>query len=311
MDSHAADAITRSPRVSVVMTAYNRESLIASAIDSVLAQTFSDFELIVCDDASTDRTVAVAEEYAQRDPRVRVVRNSEKVGDYPNRNRAAAFARGEYLKYHDSDDIMYPHCLAVMAPALAAAPRAAFALSGNRCWPGGPAPMLLTPQLAYQREFLGSGLFYCGPACALFRTEFLRSIGGFPPAGSAADYVFWAKACAIGNVLLVPGDLFYYRVHAGQEIANARHVVDSARARRAVWEALNSPDCPLRGDELEQAKRNFVYGILRHAYDYVRIGSPAAAYSFIANTTLGLPTWWRYLRRPRRSTMAGTPVWSA
>jgi glycosyltransferase involved in cell wall biosynthesis len=312
MDSHAAAVVTKSPRVSVVMTAYNREPLIAAAIESVLAQTFTDFELIVCDDASKDRTVTVAEEYARRDPRVRVVRHAENVGDYANRNRGASLARGELLKYHDSDDIMYPHCLAVMVPALAAEPRAAFALSGGRYWPGGPAPMLLTPRLAYEREFLGSGLFHCGPSCGLFRTEFFRSLGGFPLVGrSVADTVFWAKACAIANVLLVPGDLFYYRVHAGQEIASARYVADSAHARRLVWDALNSPDCPLHGDELEQAKRNLVFGILRQAYDYVRIGSPRSAYAYLINAALGPTTWSRYLRRPRRSTMAGTPDWSA
>jgi hypothetical protein len=171
--------------------------------------------------------------------------------------------------------------------------------------------MLLTPRLAYEREFLGSGLFYCGPACALFRTEFFRSIAGFPQVGSVSDYVFWARACAAGHVLLVPGDLFYYRVHAGQEIASERYVIDSARAKRLVWDALNSGSCPLEGDELEQAKRNFVYGIVRQALQHLRGGSAHTAYTYLAHTALGFATWSRYLRRPRRSTMAGTPVWSA
>ena len=93
-----------------------------------------------------------------------------------NRNEAASLARGEYLKYHDSDDVMYRHCLAVMVEALDAEPRAGFALSGSRDWPGGKCPMLLTPRLAYEREFLGTGLFHVGPACAMFRD------GGVPAA---------------------------------------------------------------------------------------------------------------------------------
>src|SRR3954471_23326221 len=115
------------------MTVYNREQYIAQSIERVLRQTFSDFELIVADDRSTDRTVEVAESYLS-DSRVRIVRNDRNLGDYPNRNHAATFARGEFLKYHDSDDVMYPDCLAVMVSALAAAPSAAFALTAPHTW---------------------------------------------------------------------------------------------------------------------------------------------------------------------------------
>src|SRR5262249_7863399 len=155
------------------------------------AQTFSDFELIVSDDGSHDGTVRIAGEYARRDPRVRVSMNATNLGDYPNRRHAASLARGAYLKYHDSDDVMYPHCRAPMVRALEKEPSAAFALSGSQHWPGGPCPMLLTPRLAYEREFLGAGLFHLGPAGAMFRTEAFRELGGFPTAGVVSDYLFW------------------------------------------------------------------------------------------------------------------------
>jgi glycosyltransferase involved in cell wall biosynthesis len=298
------------PLVSVVMTAYNRASFIGAAIESVLAQTFTDFELIVVDDKSTDETLTTASRYAS-DSRVRLVAGELNRGDYPNRNYAATFARGEFLKYHDSDDIMYPHCLSVMVPALETEPRAQFALSGSRYWPGGPSPMLLTPRLAYQREFLGSGMFQFGPACALFRTEFFRSIGGFTLAGTASDYVFWAKACAHANVLLVAGDLFYYRVHAGQEMASASSVIDSARGKHHVWALLNSVECPLDEAEREQAKRNFMFTVVRDALYQLRAGRVQSALAFLRHTDLGPGVWLRYLRRPHRSTMAGSPVLSS
>ena len=126
-----------SPRVSVLVTAYNREAYIAEALESVLAQTMEDFELIVSDDGSTDGTVAIAEEYARRDPRIRVSVNPRNLGDYANRRQAATVARGRFLKYHDSDDVMYPHCLAVMLDWLLKEPTAAFALSASHSWPGG------------------------------------------------------------------------------------------------------------------------------------------------------------------------------
>src|ERR1043165_8139265 len=101
------------PRVSVLLTAYNREAFIADAIESVLVQTFTDFELLIVDDGSTDRTVEIARRYLH-DSRGRLVQNEPNLGQFPNRNYAAQLARGEYLKFHDSDDLMYPHCLAVM-----------------------------------------------------------------------------------------------------------------------------------------------------------------------------------------------------
>src|SRR5262249_37070597 len=160
--------------VSVLVTAYNREDFLRESIESVLAQSFTDFELIVSDDHSRDETVAIASDYARRDRRVRVSVNAENLGDYGNRRQALSLARGRFAKYHDSDDVMYPHCLSVMVNALEAASSAAFALSGSQHWPGGPCPMLLTPKLAYEREFLGSGLFHLGPAAALFRTDAFR-----------------------------------------------------------------------------------------------------------------------------------------
>src|SRR5207244_11496911 len=169
--------MTAGPLVSVLLTSYNREAFIAESIESVLAQTLTDFELIVSDDQSRDGTVAIARDCARRDPRIRVEVNETNLGDYGNRRQAATRARGRFLKYHDSDDVMYRHCLATMVEPLEAEPRAAFALSGPRGWPGGPCPMLLTPRLAYERGFLGSGLFQQGPASAVFRSDAFRAVG--------------------------------------------------------------------------------------------------------------------------------------
>ena len=78
-----------SPRVSVLVTAFNRETYIAEALESVLAQTMTDFEVIVCDDQSTDGTVRVVEQIARRDSRVRLSVNARTLGDYGNRRRAS------------------------------------------------------------------------------------------------------------------------------------------------------------------------------------------------------------------------------
>jgi len=296
-----------SPIVSVLVTAYNREAYMAEALESVLAQTMTDFELIVSDDCSTDGTVRIVGEYARRDPRIRLSVNPRNLGDYGNRRQAATLARGRFLKYHDSDDVMYPHCLAVMIEALLKEPAAAFALSASHSWPGGPCPMLLTPRLAYEREFLGSGLFQLGPASALFRIDEFRALGGFPLEGVASDYLFWVAACATVNILLVPGDLFHYRIHPGQEVANPANALPYAQAAGAAWRMLNSPECPLTGESLERAKRNFAFTQARAVYRFLKHRRFQSALAIVRYAGPGPGDWIRYVRPPQRNVAAGTP----
>jgi glycosyltransferase involved in cell wall biosynthesis len=300
--------MTLRPRVSVLMTAFNRERYIGPAIESVLAQTFDDYELVIVDDCSRDRTADIARAYAARDSRIRVVVNDRNLGDYPNRNRAASLAHGRFLKYHDSDDIMYPHCLATMAPALEREPRAGFALSGSAAWPGGACPMLLTPHQSYQREFLGTGMFNAGPACALFRRDVFHELGGFGEFGAASDFMFWITACARYPVLLVSGDLFWYRQHPGQEIQSPRAARDYARTPQHVWRALHRPECPLDPAEREQAKRNLAFMTARTIWRHVRGRRSSLALLCFRSSGLSMKDWVRYLRRQRRTGLIGTPL---
>jgi glycosyltransferase involved in cell wall biosynthesis len=118
--------MSANPRVSVIMAAYNEERFIAEAVDSVLAQTFTDFELIITDDGSTDATPVLASSYAERDPdRVRVIRAEENRGKPFALNRALAVRRGELIAWLDGDDTMLPEKLARQVAALDANPQAA------------------------------------------------------------------------------------------------------------------------------------------------------------------------------------------
>ena len=95
---------SNSPRVSIIMPAFNREKFIAESIESALAQSYEDFELIVIDDGSKDQTVEVAKKYLS-DPRVHLIQNEKNMGIATTRNRAIRVARGEYIAMLDSDDI--------------------------------------------------------------------------------------------------------------------------------------------------------------------------------------------------------------
>lgn len=98
------------PKVTVFIPVYNRQHYIGPAVDSVLAQTYGNFEVLIVDDGSTDGTLAKLAEY--RDPRLRVERNPHNMGIPATRNRGLELARGEYIALLDSDDLCYPDRLA-------------------------------------------------------------------------------------------------------------------------------------------------------------------------------------------------------
>jgi glycosyltransferase involved in cell wall biosynthesis len=303
-----AVAVTSTPLVSVLMTAYNRGPFIASSIQSVLAQTFTDFELLIVDDRSTDDTLEIARDYERRDGRIRVAVNERNLGQFANRNYAATLARGSLLKYHDSDDLMYPHCLAVMVPMLLSEPRAAFGLSSGGVWPGGPCPMLLTPRMAYQREFFGAGLFMCGPAGALFRADAFQRLGGFVDRGVPSDSLFWLRACAIEHIVLFPADLFWYRMHSSQEFHSVKGQREYARVAGAFWRALDAPECPLTPEERDRAKRNRAYHLMKRTLQELRRGRWRFAWERLRQSNMNAADWLRYLRPPQREAFAGTPL---
>ncbi|NQV20616.1 MAG: glycosyltransferase family 2 protein, partial [Rhodospirillales bacterium] len=113
-----------SPRVSIGLPVYNGETYLGLAIDSILAQTFTDFELVICDNCSTDRTQEICEHYAKQDARVRYYRNPENLGAGPNYDRTFELSSGEYFKWMAHDDLIAPEFLEKCVAALDADPGA-------------------------------------------------------------------------------------------------------------------------------------------------------------------------------------------
>ena len=98
-------------KVSLGMPVYNGERFVGEALQSVLGQTVGDFELIICDNASTDRTLEICDEVAGGDPRVSIHRNSSNIGAAANFNRTVELASGEYFKWVAHDDLIAPDYL--------------------------------------------------------------------------------------------------------------------------------------------------------------------------------------------------------
>lgn len=237
------------PLVSVLMTAYNRAQYIAASIESVLASTYPNFELIIVDDGSTDHTVEIAKSYTQKDARVKIFVNKTNIGDYPNRNNAAAFAKGKYIKYLDSDDIIYKHGLQVMVAAMELFPEAGYGLScvGD---PKKPYPASVSPHDAYWEHFNGYRHFDRAPGSAIIKKVAFESVGGFSGERMIGDNELWLKIGRYYPLVKFPIDLYWSRTHAGQESQSEYAKAYELLRKKIFSEAFAHNDCPL--DESEK-----------------------------------------------------------
>jgi glycosyltransferase involved in cell wall biosynthesis len=287
------------PLVSVLMTVYNRERYFAAAVESVLAQTMQDFEVIIVDDLSTDGSAGIAEKYAAGEPRVRFLRNERNLGDYPNRMRAAEQARGRYLKYVDSDDLIYRHSLEIMVEAMQAHPDAALALSHSKPEEERPYPWKLTPAEAWRKQFLERGCLDSGPTGAMIRRDAFFDAGGFHDWGVLSDADLWYRLSARWPVLLLPPGLVWWRRHEGQEFTkNDAAIAYLERGFALGVETLSSAECPLTASErqaaLERARQRHARRLLSLA---TRGGQPAQAWRLFRRSGMGFGNLLRGLRR--------------
>ena len=210
-------------RVSVIVPTYNRADLIPYAINSVLGQTMSDWELIVVDDGSTDDTAVVVKRY--RDDRVRYIRQ-ENAGVSAARNRGVANARGEYLCFLDSDDELLPQKLAQQASYLDAHPSIGLVASGHLVIDRQGQPLAqVAPWRSYPRLDLATLALTCPMVlhAALLRRSWLARVGGFSvPLSGAADHDLWLRLAYAGCPMEWTREvLCRYRLHGSNMIGDA------------------------------------------------------------------------------------------
>jgi len=236
------------------MTSFNRENFLAEAVNSVLASTFTNFELIIVDDCSTDTTVAIARQFEAKDQRVKVFINEKNLTDYPNRNKAASLASGKYIKYVDSDDILYPHCLQVMVHAMEQFPDAGYGLS---CLPDikEPFPLCISPHQAYREHFFERSHFDRAPGSAIINKKAFESVGGFSGQRMIGDFELWLKIGQIHPLVKFPVDLYWSRHHSGQESKSDYAKKYSELTMLAIETAFANKDCPLSEIEKDEARK--------------------------------------------------------
>ena len=177
------------PLVSVVTPVYNEEQYLAECIESVLSQTYTNWEYTIVDNLSTDRSFEIASSYADRDPRIHVRRNGEFVSAVNNHNIAfrSISRHSKYCKVIDGDDWMFSTCLERLVDFAEAHPTVAvvgsYRLSGSKLDSDGPPyPETIIPGREVCRKFLLGGPYLPALAnCLLYRADFVRAHDPFFP----------------------------------------------------------------------------------------------------------------------------------
>jgi glycosyltransferase involved in cell wall biosynthesis len=226
------------PVVSLGMPVFNGERYLATAVGSVLAQTFEDFELLICDNASTDATGDICRSFAGADPRVRYVRNPENLGAHPNFNRAFELATGRYFKWASHDDALHPGYLRACVDAMEQNTEATLCQSdidyideaGNSIGTReGQLPGVDSPSPAQRFSAIVLLAHDCQAMMGLFRREQLAR-SRLLPSFLGADRAMLAQVALFGRFIRVPEALIRIRDH-GQRYSQAR----KRPKDRAAW----------------------------------------------------------------------------
>ena len=224
------------PAVTVCVPSFNGMRHLEDCLDSVAAQTFDDFEVLVVDDASTDGTAAAAESFRARDPRVRVESNPRNLGLVRNWNRCVELARGRWLKFVFQDDVIAPTCVEALMQARRPdcplvvcrrtlrfdddreATRDAYSLSLEHSLDRlfGEVPYVSAAQVqAAVLDHVGVN-FVGEPTAVLVERSAFDQFGRFNEALVAlCDFEYWARVGSNTGLAYVPESLATFRVHVG------------------------------------------------------------------------------------------------
>lgn len=236
-DSGAA----KPPRLSLGLPVYNGSRFLNECIESILAQTYTDFELIVCDNASTDDTVAIVERWAAKDSRISLHRSPVNRGAAPNFNWCFELARGELFKWCAADDLMEPEFLERCIAALDADPGAVLAYPGTVDIDENGN--LLGELYDHSDELEGHSerphrrfhhlillMHQCTSVFGVIRSSALREstlIGRYV----GSDHVLLAELALMGRSVRIKENLLKHREHRGRSVRDGL----ADMRKRAVW----------------------------------------------------------------------------
>jgi glycosyltransferase involved in cell wall biosynthesis len=222
-DAHDGNA---GPLVSVCIPLYNSELYIGQTIKSVLAQSLQDFELIIADDGSSDRSMDIVREF--KDPRIRCFQGSTNLGMQGNWNRALREAQGKYIKVLCHDDILHPECLEKQAAAFGHEESDTIVLvSSGRDIIDGCGKRIITRRFPVKtgkirgidaiRACVHAGTNVIGePTAVMFKKDIVSAVGGFDSRNPyVIDLDFWSRLLLYGDLYFIGESLCSFRVFRG------------------------------------------------------------------------------------------------
>lgn len=201
--------------ISLVVTVYNRQSFLAATIESILAQTYGDFELVIWDDGSTDRSVSIAQQYAEKDDRIQVVLGQNQ-GVTAALKAAIALTHGPYLGWVDSDDLLAPTALSETIAVLISAPTVGMVYTHYHAMDGAGVDLGLGVrcQVPYSAEQLLVNFMTFH--FRLLRRSVYDAVGGLDVGYERAeDYDLCLRLSEVTEIRCVPKPLYFYRQHSG------------------------------------------------------------------------------------------------
>jgi glycosyltransferase involved in cell wall biosynthesis len=217
------------PKISVLIPVYNGERHLAECVESVLTQDFTDLEILIGDDGSTDGSQKIIESLAARDPRVRWWRNPRNVGLTANTNVCIRAAQGEYLKFvHQDDKLLSASAIRLLAAALDANPAASLAGCRQHLTGTNSPPTIFSdrPGVFAGRQMIITCLeqnsnLMGQPSLTMFRRH--QAQRGFDERFTGfMDYEMWCHLLEQGDYVYLPETLATWRVHQHHQTARAR-----------------------------------------------------------------------------------------
>mgnify|MGYP001358427466 CR=1 FL=1 len=212
------DRLESPPKISVVMPVYNTEKYVSGAIESILGQTYKDFELIMINDGSTDGSLSIMEKYSRADPRIRLAGRKERQGVAVSLNEGLAMARGEYIARMDADDISLPERFEKQIAFLEEHPD--IAVVGSSILVIDPEGLPLTPCILpptheeidrdLMKYLMKRRMYH---PTMMMRRSVLAAAGGYRKEFAAEDYDLLLRLVEVCKVANLPEVLLKYREH--------------------------------------------------------------------------------------------------
>ena len=271
--------MTHNPLVSIIMTAFNREKFIGEAIESVLNNSYANYELIIVDDQSSDETVNIIKSYLLKSDKIKFFQNNTNLGDYPNRNRGVSYASGEFISFLDSDDKLLSETIRTLVEYFGNKPDFNFAMT----WQHSKNKIELSGFDAIKKHFYEFNFLNIGPGETFYRKSFFDKIGGYPVKyGPANDMYFNLKVCSYSKIDLLPFEFIYYRRHDGQERNNVYSYLYNNY--NYLKDALNELNLNLSTKEInwlsKKNKRRFIINTIKYFIKTKEIKKTIHAYRF-------------------------------